>query len=61
MSRPTLLAVVITVLGVLITLYNLRDGLQLSFALLLGVLLIADGALRFAMLSQEHTEQPQSH
>ena len=61
MSRRTLLAVVITVLGVLITLYNLRDGLQLSFALLLGVLLIVDGALRFAMLSQEHTERPESH
>jgi hypothetical protein len=38
---------------VLITLFSLRDGPHLSFTLLLGVLLIADGAIRFALISEE--------
>jgi hypothetical protein len=53
MSRRTALAALLTALGVLITLFSLRDGLHLSFTLLLGVLLIADGAIRFALISQE--------
>jgi len=60
MSRRILLAVIVTVLGLLITLFNLRGGFHLSFALLLGVLLIADGVLRFAMLSQERAERSES-
>jgi hypothetical protein len=55
MTRRTVLAWLLTALGVLITLFSLRDGLQLSFTLLLGVLLIADGAIRFALISQERT------
>jgi len=63
MSRRTILAAVITTLGVLITLINLRGGLALSFPLLLGLLLIADGALRFAMLRQDtgKAESPGEH
>ena len=55
MSRRTAIAALLTALGVLITLFSLRDGFQLSFTLLLGVLLIADGAIRFALISQERT------
>ena len=55
MSRRTVIAALLTALGVLITLFSLRDGLHLSFTLLLGVLLIADGVIRFALISQERT------
>ena len=53
MPRRLILATIILVLGVIITAVNLRDGLTLSFPLLLGVLLLVDGALRFAMLRQD--------
>ena len=56
MSRRTVIAALLTALGVLITLISLRNGLQFSFVLLLGLLLIADGVIRFALISQEHTE-----
>lgn len=55
MSRRTVIAALLSALGVLITLFSLRDGLQLSFTLVLGVLLIADGAIRFALISEERT------
>jgi hypothetical protein len=48
-----LLAGVITALGVLLTLVNLRDGVSFSFPLLLGLLLLADGVLRFYMLATD--------
>ena len=53
MTRRLLLAAVITALGAIITLVTLGDGLRFSFPLLLGVLLLADGALRFYMLAEE--------
>jgi hypothetical protein len=53
MSRRTIIAALLLALGVLITLFSLRDGIHLSFTLLLGVLLIADGAIRFALNAQE--------
>jgi hypothetical protein len=56
MSRRTVIAALLTALGVLITLISLRNGLQISFVLLLGLLLIADGVIRFALISQENTE-----
>jgi uncharacterized membrane protein HdeD (DUF308 family) len=56
MSRRAVIAALLTVLGVLITLVGLRDGLHLSFTLLLGLLLIADGIIRFALISQERTK-----
>jgi hypothetical protein len=56
MSRRALIAAVITAAGVLITLINLRNGLHFSFALVLGLLLIADGVIRFALMSQERTD-----
>jgi hypothetical protein len=56
MSGRMLLAALITALGVAITLVNLRDGLTFSFPLLLGVLLLADGILRFSMLTRNVDE-----
>jgi uncharacterized membrane protein HdeD (DUF308 family) len=56
MSRRAVIAALLTVLGVLITLVGLRDGLHLSFTILLGLLLIADGIIRFALISQERTK-----
>jgi hypothetical protein len=56
MSRRAVIAALLAALGVLITLISLRDGFHLSFTLILGVLLVADGAIRFALISQEHTE-----
>jgi hypothetical protein len=53
MSGRMLLAALITALGAAITLVNLRDGLTFSFPLLLGVLLLADGLLRFSMLTAD--------
>ena len=60
MPRRLILATIILTLGVIITAVNLRDGLALSFPLLLGVLLLVDGALRFAMLRQD-TGDEQMH
>jgi hypothetical protein len=56
MSRRTVIAALLSALGVLITLFSLRDGLQLSFTLILGVLLIADGAIRFALIPEERAK-----
>jgi hypothetical protein len=56
MTRRALLATLITALGALITLLSVRDGITFSFGLLLGLLLLADGALRFALLSQDEAE-----
>jgi hypothetical protein len=56
MSRRAVIAALLAVLGVLITLISLRDGFHLSFVLILGILLIADGAIRFALISQERTK-----
>lgn len=53
MSRRTIIAALLLTLGVLITLFSLRGGVHLSFTLLLGVLLITDGAIRFALNAQE--------
>ena len=53
MTRRAFFAAAITALGVLVTLVNLRGGLAFSFGLLLGLLLVADGVIRFAMLSPE--------
>ena len=53
MSRRLLLAVGITAVGALITFATLRGGLSLSIPLLLGVLLLVDGALRFSMLGED--------
>jgi hypothetical protein len=53
MSGRLLLAAAITVVGALITFANLRGGLELSIPLLLGVLLLVDGALRLSMLAQD--------
>jgi hypothetical protein len=58
MSRRTIFAALLTAGGVLITLIGLRDGLHLSFLLVLGVLMIADGVIRFALISQERAEPP---
>jgi uncharacterized protein (DUF58 family) len=60
MTRRAVFAAILTALGILITLYSLRDGIHLSFVLLLGLLLIADGILRFALLSQDHAERSES-
>ena len=57
MSGRMLLAVLITALGAAITLVNLRNGLAFSFPLVLGLLLLADGVLRFSMLS-DHDQEP---
>ncbi|MGE3600117.1 MAG: hypothetical protein AB7N70_31710 [Dehalococcoidia bacterium] len=56
MSRRAAFAALLLALGLLITLISLRDGVHLSFVLLLGLLLIADGAIRFALISQERTK-----
>ena len=61
MPRRLILATIILALGVIITAVNLRDGLTLSFPLLLGVLLLADGALRFAMLRQDTGDEQMHH
>jgi hypothetical protein len=53
MSRRMLLAGAITVLGAILTLVNLRHGIAFSFPLLLGLLLLADGILRFYMLAAD--------
>lgn len=53
MNRRLVLAVLITALGAIITAVNLRGGLEFSFPLLLGVLLVADGLLRFGGMSDE--------
>jgi hypothetical protein len=56
MNRQTVIAIVVLALGVLITFANLQDGLRFSFPLMLGVLLLADGALRLAALDEEGTD-----
>jgi len=53
MSGRMLLAALITALGALIALVNLRNGLSFSVPLLLGVLLLADGVLRFMMITRD--------
>ena len=60
MTRRVILATLIVVLGAIITVVALRDGLAFSFPLLLGVLLLADGALRFYMLAQD-ARAPSEH
>jgi hypothetical protein len=60
MNGRLLLAILITALGAVITAANLRGGLEFSFQLLLGVLLVADGLLRFAML-RDDAVSPQPH
>ena len=47
-----ILAISITLLGVLVTYLNLRDGIAFSFPLVLGLLLLADGVIRFLLLDQ---------
>src|SRR5215211_1210030 len=58
MSGRLLLAAAITGVGALIAFANLRGGLSLSIPLLLGVLLLVDGALRFSMLGQDARPGP---
>jgi len=51
MTRQVVIATVVGVLGAVMTLASVADGLQLTNpALLLGVLLLADAVLRFMML-----------
>jgi hypothetical protein len=51
MTRQVVIAAVVGVLGAILTLASLADGLRLTNpALLLGVLLLADAVLRFLML-----------
>jgi hypothetical protein len=60
MNGKVIWALVLTLLGVVITLATVRDGL--SFGLLLGLLLIADGVIRFLMLSTpEELDQSSAH
>lgn len=49
MKRSLLLALLILVLGVIVTLASVAGG-GLTFSLLLGALLIADGVLRLLSL-----------
>jgi hypothetical protein len=52
MVRQTAIAAAILAVGVAITLYNLAGGFELSFPLLLGVLLIVDGGVRLLSLRE---------
>lgn len=56
MTRRPILATVIIALGAMITVVSVMDSLRLSFPLALGLLLLADGALRFYMLTQDARE-----
>ncbi len=53
MTRRLILATLIFALGAIITIFTLRDGVAFSFPLLLGVLLLADSALRVYVLTQD--------
>lgn len=56
MTRRLVLATVLIALGAVITVLTIMDGLRLSFPLALGLLLLADGALRFYMVAQDARE-----
>ncbi len=58
MTRRALFAALILALGALITLVNLRDGIEFSFPLLLGVLLLADGVLRLVAPRHDRDDIP---
>ncbi len=54
MTRAYVLAIGAIVIGALITLYKVgADGLAPSFALLLGLLFIADGVLRLLAIQNQ--------
>jgi|RhiMetdeSRZDD1v2_1073273.scaffolds.fasta_scaffold1205366_2 hypothetical protein len=56
MNSRIILAVLITALGAVIAAVNLREGVEFSFPLLLGLLLVADGLLRLGGTSDEQKD-----
>ena len=56
MARQVTVASLVFIAGAVITLVNLRGGLRLSFPLVLGLLLLADGVLRFLLLPRTSSE-----
>lgn len=56
MNSRIILAVLITALGAVIAAVNLREGVEFSFPLLLGLLLVAVGLLRLGGTSDEQKD-----
>ena len=53
MNQRLFLAVGALLLGAVVTLASVTDGLRFSWPLVLGLLLLADGVLRFLALREE--------
>ena len=60
MNRQSVLTWLVLALGVLITVVKLRNGLEFSFMLVLGVLLVADGVLRLLLRESSKFQVPGS-